>query len=194
MDQNSTSGTTLIFPISVNGASSASSIQRDIAVFLTSVIHTISALIITGTLYIFFQNSISIYFQSINENMYKISAIFIILIACYLLYDIIHDKKIKEELQPLKQKSLLSIALSIGIVPCPGVMTIVLYSMILGYLELGILSAIMMSIGMGITISIAAISASSVKQSKYGQYKKRMEYLSYAGIGLLFGFGGLLLL
>jgi len=162
--------------------------------FLTSVIHTISALIITGTLYVFFQNSISGYFQSINEYMYKISAVFIILIACYLLYDTINDKKIKEELQPLKQKSLFSIALSIGIVPCPGVMTIVLYSMILGYLELGILSAIMMSIGMGITISIAAILASSVKQSKYGQYKKRMEYFSYAGIGLLFGFGGLLLL
>ena len=83
---------------------------------------------------------------------------------------------------------------AVRIVPCPGVMTIVLYSMILGYLELGILSAIMMSIGMGITISIAAILASSVKQSRYVQYKKRMNYLSYAGIGLLFGFGGLLLL
>jgi len=161
--------------------------------FLTSIIHTISALFITGTLYLFFENSISGYFQTINTNMYKLSGIFILLIACYLLYDTFQDRKIKEELQPLKEKNLFSVALSIGIVPCPGVMTIVLYSMILGYLGLGVFSAIMMSIGMGITISSAAIFASSIKQSKLTQYKKTMEFLSYIGIGLLFCLGGGLL-
>ena len=162
--------------------------------FLTSVIHTLSALLITGTLYVFFQNTISGYFQTINAHMYKISGIFILILACYLVYDMIQDKNIKEELEPLTKKNLWSVAFSIGIVPCPGVMTIVLYSMILGYLGLGVLSAIMMSIGMGITISTAAIVASSIKHSKYVQYKKGLEYLSYIGIGLLFCLGGFLLL
>ena len=45
--------------------------------FLTSIIHTISALLTTGILYVSFQN------------MYKVSAVFIILIAIYLLYEMI---------------------------------------------------------------------------------------------------------
>jgi nickel/cobalt exporter len=161
--------------------------------FLTAIIHTISALLITGILYVFFQNTISGYFQSINQNMYKVSAVFIILIACFLLYESLHDRDKKEEMQPLKNKNILTIALSIGIVPCPGVMTIVLYAMILGYLTLGVFSAVTMSIGMGLTISIAAILASSIKSTSHAKYKKGIEILTFVGIGVLFLLGGSLL-
>lgn len=163
--------------------------------FLTSLIHTISALLITGVLYISFQNMLSHYFKYINQNMYKVSAVFIIIIALFLLYEMIKDKNIKEDLQPINNKRLLSISLSIGIVPCPGVMTIVLYSMILGYIYLGILSAITMSIGMGLTISLAAIASSSIKNSdRFNEYKSLMNTISYVGVFILFTLGTLLLL
>lgn len=165
--------------------------------FLTSVIHTISALSITLILFAFFQNSITEYFQEINANMYKVSAVFIILIALYLLYETIKDrdveeKRVKEE--KIKGRSILSIATSIGIVPCPGVMTIVLFSMILGYYTLGVLSAIMMSIGMGITISFAAILSTRVKNSKYKEiYEPLFRKITYVGIGFLFSLGFVIL-
>ena len=98
--------------------------------FLTSLIHTISALVITFTLYILFQNSITKYFSQINANMYKVSAIFIILIALFLLYETYKDRNEEEKMQKLNNKSLLAVTMSIGIVPCPGVMSIVLFSMI----------------------------------------------------------------
>jgi len=161
--------------------------------FLTSIIHTISALLITGVLYIFFQRSVTKYFQEINANMYKISAVFIMLIALFLLYEVIKDRNEEEKLQTLQNKNLLAVTFSIGIVPCPGVMTIVLFSMILGYINLGILSAITMSIGMGLTISLAAILSSQVKNSKYKNYKVLMSILTYVGIVLLFGMGMMLL-
>ena len=161
--------------------------------FLTSLIHTFSALIITGLLYLFFQNSVTKHFQEINTNMYKVSAIFIILIALYLLYEVINDKKEEEKLQKLQSKNLFAVTLSIGIVPCPGVMTIVLFSMILGYISLGVLSAVAMSIGMGITISLAAIVATQVKNSKYEAYKTYMNLLTYGAIILLFTLGIFLL-
>lgn len=161
--------------------------------FLTSVIHTISALLITGVLYFFFQRAVTKYFQEINANMYKVSAVFIILIALYLLYEALKDRNEEEKLQRLKSKNLLAVSLSIGIVPCPGVMTIVLFSMILGYINLGVLSAVTMSIGMGITISLAAILATQVKNERFRNYRSYMNILTYGAIVLLIVLGVALL-
>lgn len=162
--------------------------------FLTSIIHTLSALFITGVLYFFFQNTLIKNFQEANTSMYKVSAIFIILLACYMLYEAIKDKDEEERLTNIKNKNLLAVTLSIGIVPCPGVMTIVLFAMILGYINLGILSAITMSIGMGITISLAAIIATQVKSSRFKNYKTYMNLVTYGAIVLLFVLGVFLLL
>ncbi len=165
--------------------------------FLTSIVHTISALSITTVLFYFFQNSITQYFKDINANMYKVSAIFIIIIALYLLYETIKDKNIQEkkvDSKEIKDRNILSIAISIGIVPCPGVMTIVLFSMILGYFYLGILSAVMMSIGMGITISMAAILTTKVRNSKYKEsYQALFRKITYFAIGILFSLGLIIL-
>ena len=65
--------------------------------FLTSIVHTISALSVTLILFAFFQNAITEYFQEINTNMYKVSAVFIILLALYLLYETIKDRNVKEK-------------------------------------------------------------------------------------------------
>jgi len=161
--------------------------------FLTSLVHTISALSVTLVLFTFFQNSITKYFQEINANMYKVSALFIIVLALYLLYETIKDRDVEEQKvkeNKVKDKNILSIAVSIGIVPCPGVMTIVLFAMILGYYYLGILSAIMMSIGMGITISLAAILTTKVKNSTYKEiYQPLFRKITYLGIGLLLSLG-----
>lgn len=174
----------------INGARTREALK---AGFLTSIVHTISALSITAILFYFFQNSITEYFKDINANMSKVSAVFIILIASYLLYETLKDRNVQEERvegKEVKNKSILSIAISIGIVPCPGVMTIVLFSMIMGYYYLGILSAIMMSIGMGITISLAAILTTKVRNSKYKEiYQPLFRKITYFGIGLLFSFG-----
>lgn len=177
----------------VKGAKSKEAFK---AGFLTSVIHTISALVITAILYLFFESTITSYFEQINMNMYKVSAIFIISIALYLLYDTFKDRNVEEKEEREERvgnKSLLAVSMSIGIVPCPGVMSIVLFSIILGYINLGVLSAIAMSIGMGITISLAAILSTQVKKTKYKNISSLMYKASYVGIFLLLILGILLL-
>lgn len=178
----------------VHGAKTKEALK---AGFLTSVIHTISALSVTMILFSFFQHSIMEYFQDINANMYKVSAVFIILIASYLLYETIKDRNVKEDSinkGQVRNKSIFSIAFAIGIVPCPGVMTIVLFSMILGYYTLGVMSAVMMSIGMGITISFAAILTTKVRNSKYKEiYQPLFKKITYIGIGVLYALGFVLL-
>lgn len=161
--------------------------------FLTSLIHTISALTITFTLYIFFENTITKYFSQISMNMYKVSAVFIILIALFLLYETYKDRNEEEKIQRVGNKSLLAVTMSIGIVPCPGVMSIVLFSLILGYINLGILSAVFMSIGMGITISLAAIISTQIKNSKSKNLQLILNKISYIGVGVLLFMGAALL-
>ena len=87
-----------------------------------------------------------------------ISSIMIIMVGLYLIYGAIkekykpcHDDNIPE------QKSKYAVALGVGLVPCPGVMTIVLFCIMLKQFILGILAAIAMSIGMGLTISVVGI-------------------------------------
>ena len=161
--------------------------------FLTSLIHTISALTITFTLYIFFENTITKYFSQISMNMYKVSAVFIILIALFLHYETYKDRNEEEKIQRVGNKSLLAVTMSIGIVPCPGVMSIVLFSLILGYINLGILSAVFMSIGMGITISLAAIISTQIKNSKSKNLQLILNKISYIGVGVLLFMGAALL-
>ncbi len=44
-----------------------------------------------------------------------------------------------------------------GIVPCPGVMTLSFFAITLGEFSLGIISALFMSLGMGLTISAVGL-------------------------------------
>ncbi len=85
------------------------------------------------------------------------------------------------------------VAFSAGVVPCPGVMTIVLFCIILKQFILGILAAIAMSIGMGLTISFAGIFSIALNK-KAGNFLKNKSYILEMLGGCLVFFLGLLLL
>jgi len=129
--------------------------------YLIAVIHAISAVVITFVLYFIFQTMFRQNFNQFSNYAMLASALFIIVIGIYLIVKAILDKnqKIADEKQQYQQtnKSKYSIALSVGVVPCPGVMTIVLFCILLKKFMLGVLAAITMSIGMGLTISVVGI-------------------------------------
>jgi nickel/cobalt exporter len=56
-------------------------------------------------------------------------------------------------------KSLISVALAAGMVPCPGTILLLIFSISLDMLPLGILLALAIAIGMAVTIALAAIAA-----------------------------------
>lgn len=156
--------------------------------FLTSIIHTCSALLVVGVLYVVFQGMFTSYFEQINQNMYKVSAIFILSIALYMFYELLFHQE--NQAQTTSNKGILAISLSIGIVPCPGVMSIVLYAMLVGYFSLGFLSAVLMSVGMGITISIAGILAT---KANFSNSQKAFKVVGYVGAFTLLIFSLVLL-
>lgn len=136
--------------------------------FLISVIHAISALFLTFGIFFLLKTMFRKHFNDFSEITMMFSAVLIILIGFYLIWHAYKHKKDKEENLSQKSKNIYMLSLSVGIVPCPGVMTIVLFCIMLGHLTLGIFSAIAMSIGMGLTISIAGIFAIALNKKTSG--------------------------
>jgi len=93
----------------------------------------------------------------------QISAGLIILVGLYIITSSYLSRKHKEQ-KLEKNKSKYALAFSAGVVPCPGVMTIVLFCIILKQYLLGVLAAISMSIGMGFTISLVGILSISLNK------------------------------
>jgi ABC-type nickel/cobalt efflux system permease component RcnA len=126
--------------------------------YLIAIVHTISALVTTFSLYLLLKTMFYKHFRDTYDSILHISSIMIIIVGLYIIYEAYKNKKEQEKLEDdIKSKSKYAVAISAAIVPCPGVMTITLFSIIQKKYILGILSAISMSIGMGLTISLAGI-------------------------------------
>lgn len=137
--------------------------------FMIAIIHALSALLITFFLYFILDALFSQTFNGIVGIMQKISGGIIIGIGFWLIYE--HQKSHRacdsgnrKMFEKYGRRGPLVVAASVGLVPCPGVMTVLLFSIALKKYLLGVLSAMVMSIGMGLAISIVGASAVKVKE------------------------------
>lgn len=161
--------------------------------YLISIFHAISALILTFTIYFIIKTMFRQNFQEFTQYSLHLSAILIIIVALYLLFDAYKHKNEKEESIKETNKSDLSVAFSAGVVPCPGVMTIVLFCIMLKQYLLGVLAALTMSIGMGLTISLAGIASIAINKKAGIFLEDKAFILQFIGALLILALGVLLL-
>lgn len=90
------------------------------------------------------------------------------------------------------ESSDIGVILSAGIIPCPGTVTIFIFTLSLGVYWVGLLSAIFMSIGMSLIIFIAAYLSLSMRKTSMGSNRLR-KILDYGSLVFIFGLGVLLL-
>jgi len=162
--------------------------------YLISLFHAVSALVFTFGIYFIIEKMFTKNFQAFSEIAMSISAVMIILVGIYLLYEVYAHSKEKEQVIKKTAKSELMVAFSAGGVPCPGVMTIVLFCIVLGQYTLGILSAVAMSIGMGLTISLAGVFSIALNKKIGGALNKYAYVLQAFGALLVISLGVVLLL
>jgi ABC-type nickel/cobalt efflux system permease component RcnA len=157
---------------------------------LIGVVHTFSAFLLTFVIYFVLNTYMSTYFSNLESITIRISALIIIVIALYLLYKKIPKKEAKKPMWSATQPNQhagscscgacqsrstdLGIILSAGIVPCPGTITIFVFSLSLGAYLVGFLSAVFMSIGMSIVIFSAALLSIKVRQKSTQNHRLRM--------------------
>jgi len=157
--------------------------------YMISMIHAFSALIFTFGIFFILKTMFRKNFNEFSEMAMQISAVMIIGVGMYLIYEAYSGRKHKEKHLKKSSKSEMAVAFSAGIVPCPGVMTIVLFCVVLQQYTLGILSAIAMSIGMGLTISVAGILSIAFGKKTNGLLNERAYILEMIGGILVLSLG-----
>jgi len=174
---------------------------------LIGLVHTFSAFVMTLAVYYIFSVMFSNFFLDVEKMATKVSAIIIIAIALYMIYKKYSFVKMqKSQVKWSTTKNLhasscgcgscntkttdLGVIVSSGIVPCPGTVTIFLFTFGLGIVFVGFLSAIFMSLGMSVVIFITAYLSSRMRKqaSTNTLFVKLFEYGSLVfilGLGIV---------
>ncbi len=177
---------------------------------LIAVVHTFSAFILTFIIYYILNTYLSRQFANIEFIATKISAVVIIAIALYLIYTkfirVQKAKNIKFSTTPVHthepscgcggcktDSTDLGVILSAGIVPCPGTVTIFIFTISLGIYLVGFLSAIFMSLGMSLVIFVMAMLSIKVR-SQVQRKSAFVPYLEYGSLVFILALGITLLI
>jgi len=175
------------------------------------VVHTFSAFLLTLAIYYFLD---VLFAQFVDNAVYyttKVSALIIITIALYLLYK--KHKAYKELQSPSftfspalhpstcgcgsckvdKDSTDTALIISAGIIPCPGTITIFIFSLSLGLYYAGFLSALVMSIGMSTIIFFSAIMSVYFRKKTTNTNIKLKKALEYTSLFIILSLGVVLL-
>jgi len=172
---------------------------------LIGIVHTFSAFFLTVFIYLVLNLLFISFLTDIEYVATKLSAIIIIAIALYLLYK---KYKMSNKLSftthnpnntscgcsGCNTKSEdLGVILAAGIVPCPGTVTIFIFTFGLGIYYVGFLSAIFMSLGMSLIIFVTAYLSINVRK-KSSSNATLTKIFEYGSLGFILCLGLFLLI
>lgn len=186
-----------------------------IAGYLIALVHAVSALAIVLTLFFIVQGVFSTGFESASRIVQTLSFGAIAVIGAVMLvqrirgvehshapgkghtHDHSHADDQDGEPRQVTFKELFGIALASGVVPCPGASAIILVCLSLNVLLAGIVAVVMISIGMGMTVTVIGSTAILVKRGVLkassgghgGGARIVRRIVEIAGASVLFAFG-----
>jgi len=177
------------------------------------VVHTFSAFFLTLIIYYIIDTFLA---QFIDESIYyttKISALIIIFIALYLIYKKYKAYKKIQTTSTYKfsanphvstcscssckvdsNSTDMALIISAGIVPCPGTVSIFIFSLSLGLYYAGFLSALLMSLGMSTIIFISALISVAIRKKTSNYNNNLKKYLEYGSLAIILILGLFLLI
>lgn len=179
------------------------------------VVHTFSAFLLTVIIYFGINTFLT---KFLNDTVFyttKISALIIIFIALYLFYKKYRAYKKINELKKSPEYSFstaphistcscaacevekdstdVALIISAGIIPCPGTITIFIFSLSLGLYYAGFLSALVMSLGMSTIIFFSAVLSVALRKKALDSNTNLKKYLEYGSLVIILLLGVLLL-
>ncbi|MBW2646879.1 MAG: hypothetical protein JRE23_12020 [Deltaproteobacteria bacterium] len=132
---------------------------------MIAFLHALSAVLIVLIIYFILKQSYIGPFESISHKIKIVSYSLITLTGAVLLIKSILDFRNRNRQSGEKDsaphtagyRSILSVALAVGIVPCPGAVIIMLFCMSLDMVGVGLVLSLFMALGMAVTISGAGV-------------------------------------
>ena len=138
---------------------------------LIAILHAGSAIILVLIIYLIIRGSYLSSLEDISRIIRVISFALIMVIGIFLVVTSIYKsrgtrspiKKSNNRIN-LENRNIFSVALAVGIVPCPGAVLILLFSLSMGILAIGVLLTLVMAAGMAVSISAVASLAILTRQ------------------------------
>jgi ABC-type nickel/cobalt efflux system permease component RcnA len=170
--------------------------------YLIAVVHALAALVVVIVLYYVIRGLFSTGIEQADHYIQLATFATITVLGAFMLLGRIrgtghHHGHGKGAGSGVTFRSLFSIAVPAGVIPCPGAVAVILFALSLHMLGVSVLSVVSISIGMGITISV---TGALVILAKRGAVKvvaggdthrdsvvRRIVEIGGAGILFLFG-------
>ncbi|QEN05409.1 DUF1007 family protein [Thiospirochaeta perfilievii] len=148
---------------------------KAIGISLTSaLIHSGSGVISILLLNLIFNKIKPSFIDNVTNYIEKVSYIGVLLLAIVLIIIKLIPQKDNKESKPVA----LSLIILSSLVPCPGAITIMLVSLTIGIINVGILTVLAMSLGIGLTLSLISIFTIKGKKIVSGSNKNRFNLIS----------------
>jgi ABC-type nickel/cobalt efflux system permease component RcnA len=175
------------------------------------VVHTFSAFLLTVVIYFFLDVLFAQFVDDTVNVTTKLSALIIIFIALYLLIKKHYAYKELKRAQynfsssphPQtcacasckvdKDSTDAALIISAGIIPCPGTITIFIFTLSLGLYTAGFLSALTMSFGMSTIIFFSAVLSVFFRKKTTNTSAGFKKFLEYTSLLIILGLGIILL-
>ena len=176
---------------------------------LISLFHALSGVVIVLTLYFIIKTAYLASFEALSQKIKLVSYSLVVAIGLALLLSSIFNMPNRGSHDPEEdtsgtlpdRKGVLPLALAVGMVPCPGVVIIMLFALSFDLLVIGLLMSLIMALGMATTISSAGLVSILGQEGllKGFSRKERAQHLvqkilTVFGSLLIIGFGGILLI
>ena len=170
---------------------------------LIATTHVVSALTITFILYWFVHTMFSQTISDVSLYMTKFSGVVILGIALYLARQkwLYYRQKPKimsfsvsaphvsscgcHSCKTTSNSTDLMLILGAGIVPCPGTIVVFLFALSMGMYILGIMSAVVMSLGMGLTIALTAMLGTALRKKSSQNGEKTLKIIDIIGVSIM---------
>jgi ABC-type nickel/cobalt efflux system permease component RcnA len=188
------------------------SIRRGVILALSvAFLHILVAVSIVGVLWFILKLAQVSTFHAVSRHLTTASAVMILAMGVVFLIQAIRERRHRHgdphghghehhgsAGSPLGRRGFWALVFSIGLVPCPGPISILLLSAYAGYVYVGLISAAAMAVGMGLTYSLAVLAVTGVKRysiSIEGPWGARLHTAwEFLGALLILGIGALLLI
>jgi nickel/cobalt transporter (NicO) family protein len=170
--------------------------------YLISVVHAIAALAVVLILYYVIRGLFSTGIEQANHYIQLVTFGIITILGGVILVGRIrgthhHHHHDENQLDSISFRNLVGIAIPAGAIPCPGAVAIILFALSLNMLGVSILSVVSISIGMGLTISLAGaitilVKNGAIKALDHGNSEKdsiARRVIEIGGAAILFLFG-----
>ena len=105
-------------------------------------------------------------FENLSRTIKLISYAMIALIGLFLLIKTFIDLRKRKKFSVLEKdisyskintKNIIPVAFAVGMIPCPGAVIILLFSISMDVFKIGIISSFSMAVGMAVTISLVGV-------------------------------------